>query len=29
MRPIQRVKLREERFATPDNKQLMAKAKLK
>lgn len=29
MKPIQRIKLREERFVTPDNKVLMAKAKLK
>lgn len=29
MKPINRIKIREERFATPDNKVLMAKAKLK
>ena len=29
MRPIKRVKLRDERFATPDNKQLMARARMK
>ena len=29
MKPIQKIKIREERFATPDNKSLMAKAKMK
>lgn len=29
MKPIQRIKIREERFATPDNKGLMARARLK
>jgi hypothetical protein len=29
MRPIQKIKIREERFATPDNKSLMAKARMK
>lgn len=29
MKAIQRIKIREERFATPDNKQLMARARLK
>lgn len=29
MKPIQRIKIREERFATPDNRPLMAKARMK
>ena len=29
MKPIQRVKIREERFATPDNTSLMARARMK
>lgn len=29
MKPIQKIKIREERFATPDNKSLMAKARMK
>ena len=29
MKPINRIKIREERFATPDNKSLMAKARMK
>lgn len=29
MKPIQKIKIREERFATPDNAQLMAKARFK
>ena len=29
MTPIQKIKIKEERFATPDNKQLMARARLK
>ena len=29
MKPIQKIKIREERFATPDNKELMARARFK
>jgi hypothetical protein len=29
MRPINRIKIREERFATPDNRSLMVKARMK
>lgn len=29
MRPINRIRIREERFATPDNRSLMAKARMK
>ena len=29
MKPIQKIKIRDERFATPDNKSLMAKARMK
>jgi hypothetical protein len=29
MKPIDRIKVREERFATPDNPKLMARARLK
>jgi len=29
MRPIRKIKIREERFATPDNKALMFRAKFK
>lgn len=29
MKPIQKIKIREERFATPDNRELMAKARFK
>ena len=29
MRPINRIKIREERFATPENRSLMAKARMK